>query len=127
MNAATDSVVATIPGLSNPRGIALSPDGSKAYAVNKRAVPATVSVIGTSTDSVVATVALGGTYPIGVAITPDGTRAYVTVGQNQSTFVAVVDTTTNAVSTTVLVGVAPTLIAINPMGTLVYVPTSGSR
>jgi YVTN family beta-propeller protein len=36
----------------------------------------TVSVIGTASNTVVATIAVGG-GPFGVAITPDGTRAYV--------------------------------------------------
>ena len=37
----------------------------------------TVSVIDTATNTVVATIPVGGN-PFGVAITPDGTRAYVT-------------------------------------------------
>jgi YVTN family beta-propeller protein len=39
---------------------------------------ATVSVINTATNAVIATVPVVGANPTGVAVTPDGSKAYVT-------------------------------------------------
>ncbi|NJN66557.1 MAG: hypothetical protein HC884_07500, partial [Chloroflexaceae bacterium] len=50
-------------------------DGPFAYVANF--ADDTVSVIDTSTNTVVATVAVGNT-PVGVAVNPAGTRVYVT-------------------------------------------------
>jgi YVTN family beta-propeller protein len=58
----------------------------------------TVSVIDTSTNTVVATVAVGAN-PRGVAVTPDGTKVYVTnFGDNT---VSVIGTISNAVIATI--------------------------
>jgi YVTN family beta-propeller protein len=64
----------------------------------------TVSAINTTTQSVVATIAVGAD-PVDISITPDGTQAYVTnAGSNT---VSVINTSTNAVTTTVTVGSDP--------------------
>src|SRR5262245_49048691 len=85
-----------------------------AYVTNPGA--GTISVIDTATNTVVATVPVGGA-PRWVAITPDGTRAYVTnVGA-----VSVIDTATNTVVATVPVGNSPQGVAITPDGTRAYV------
>lgn len=82
--------------------------------------PATVSVIDTANNSVVATIELGSTA-FDVAITPDGTRAYVAI--NAANRVAVIDTETNTVLTNIDVspGGGPKGIAITPDGTRAYV------
>ena len=77
-----------------------------------------VSVIDTSDNSVVATVALANS-PYGVAITPDDARAYVTNPTGNS--VSVIDTATNTVVATVSVGNIPYGVAITPDGTRAYV------
>ena len=76
----------------------------------------TVSVIDTATNTVVATIAVGG---FGIAITPDGTRAYVT--NEFSNTVSVIDTATNTVVATIPVGSLPLWVAITPAP---RVPTS---
>jgi YVTN family beta-propeller protein len=38
----------------------------------------TVSVIATATNTVVATIPVGGSEPSGVAVTPDGSKVYIT-------------------------------------------------
>ncbi|MBI3799016.1 MAG: YncE family protein [Deltaproteobacteria bacterium] len=78
----------------------------------------TVSVVDTATNTVVATVPVGG-GPKGVAVTPDGKRVYV-ANQGSGT-VSVIDTTTNSKIATVFVGGAPNGIAVHPSGKRVYV------
>src|SRR5215831_14142690 len=90
INTATNTVVATIPGFAAPFGVALSPDGTRAYVTN---LGNTVSVVNTATNTVVATIP-GFAFPLGVAVSPDGTRAYVT--NNGGNFVSVINTATNA-------------------------------
>ena len=94
---------------SEPRGIAITPDGSHAYVTNYGSD--NVSVIDTATNTVVATVGVG-SEPRGIAIMPDGSRAYV--ANVRSTNVSVIDTATNTVVGTVGVGVGPFGIAITP-------------
>ncbi|MGC5124300.1 hypothetical protein ACPXBE_25875, partial [Escherichia coli] len=57
INAATNTVTATIAVGRNPFGITLSPDGSKLYVVNS--ADATVSAVNTATNTVTATIAVG--------------------------------------------------------------------
>jgi YVTN family beta-propeller protein len=93
----------------NPFGVAITPDGTRAYVTIN--FPNTVSVIDTATNTVVATIPVG-VGPIGVAITPDGTRVYVT--NDDSNTVSVIDTATNTVVETIPVGVRPVAVAITP-------------
>lgn len=74
----------------------------------------TVSVIDTASNTVVATIPVGG-FPDGVATTPDGTHAYVTNGFDST--VSVIDTASNTVVATIPVGAAPSAVAITPNGT----------
>src|SRR6266852_5319910 len=89
-----------------------------AYIVNTGSN--SVSVIDTTSNTVVATVSVGGS-PLEVAITPDGTRVYVTNGNDNT--VSVVDAASNTVVATV--GVSGLGVAITPDGTRAYVATSG--
>jgi YVTN family beta-propeller protein len=93
----------------NPFGVAITPDGSRAY-VTLNALNI-VSVIDTATNAVVATIPVG-LSPIGVAITPNGRQAYVS--DDRSNTLSVVDTATNTVTATLKVGVGPNAIAITP-------------
>jgi YVTN family beta-propeller protein len=67
INTGTNTIVDTVPGLSDPREIAITPDGSRAYVANIS--NATVSVINTANNTVVATLSVG-FGPAGIAITP---------------------------------------------------------
>ena len=112
IDTATNTVVATVPVGVNPSGIAITPDGTRAYTANGfTGASNTVSVMETATNTVVATVTVG-VGPSWVAITPDGTRAYVT--NSGSNTVSVIDTATNAVVATVPVGLVPAGVAITP-------------
>lgn len=77
-----------------------------------------VSVIDTATNTVIATVPVGGT-PDGIAASPDGAIVYVANAGGNS--VSIIDTTTNAVIGTVSVGQNPIGIAFTPDGTRAYV------
>ena len=67
IDTATNTVVATIPVGVFPDGVAITPDGTRAYVVTEG--PNAVSVIDTATNTVVATIPVG-LAPFGVAITP---------------------------------------------------------
>jgi YVTN family beta-propeller protein len=83
----------------------------------------TVSVINSSTNAVVAAVAIG-KEPVDVAITPDGRYAWVVDGSGNSVYV--IDTKTRAVvQGPIAVGKAPRGIAITPNGGRAYVTNSG--
>ncbi|MDY9927291.1 PKD domain-containing protein, partial [Methanosarcina sp.] len=105
---------------SAPRGVAVSPDGSKVYVANSG--NSAISVINTATDTVTKTVDVG-SAPYGVSVTPDGAKAYV-ANQNSNT-VSVIDTATNKVIDTVIVGSNPIalghFIGIPPAQTLLPV------
>ncbi|MFI7166554.1 YncE family protein [Rhodococcus erythropolis] len=120
--ASADTVTATVPVGVSPGGVAISPDGGRAYVTNLGSD--SVSVIDTGTNTVAATVPVGGS-PVGVAITPDGGHAYVTnLGSNS---VSVIETATNTVAATVPVGGSPAGVAISPDGGRAYVTNLGSN
>lgn len=90
----TNTVIDTITVGQSPWGIAITPDGKRAYVAN---TSGTISVIDTRTNTVVNTIP-DTDSPFGVAITPDGTRAYVS---NANGTVSVVDTSTNTIITNI--------------------------
>jgi outer membrane autotransporter protein len=102
INTATNTVVATFGVGSQPFGVAVSPDGTRAYVTNSASN--TVSVVDTATNTVVTTFAAGNS-PFGVSFSPDGKQAYV-ANQNSSD-VTVIDTTSNTVIGTIPVGQVP--------------------
>ena len=109
IDTSSNTVVATAAVGSPPEGVAITPDGTRAYVTNP--FSDSFSVIDTSSNTVVATSAVG-FQPVGVAITPDGTRAYV--ANSGSASVSVIDTSNNAVVATVTVGSSPVGVAITP-------------
>jgi YVTN family beta-propeller protein len=115
IDAATNTVVATIPVGNGPWGAAVTPDGTQAYVTNN--ADNTVSVIATASNTVVATIPVG-PGPVGVAITPNGAYAYV--GNSSGNTVSVIATASNTVVATTPVGNAAG-VAITPNGANVYV------
>jgi YVTN family beta-propeller protein len=79
---AAQKVIATIPVCSTAFGVAITPDGTKAYVT----LPGkdTVSVIDTATEEVIASISVDG--PFCIAMTPDGREAYVTQFSEKSCF-----------------------------------------
>ena len=96
-------------------------NGTFAYVANNSSD--NVSVVRTSDNTVVATVAVG-SRPQDVAVTPDGAVAYVT--NNGSHNVSVLRTSDNTVVATVAVGLLPGGVAVTPDGNFAYVTNFGS-
>jgi YVTN family beta-propeller protein len=82
----------------------------------------TVSVIDTSSDTVVATIPVGGTFADTAAISPDGAFVYVASESGQ---VAVISTATNSVVTVIPVPGDLYTVAVSPDGSLVYAANVG--
>jgi YVTN family beta-propeller protein len=122
----TNTVIDTITVGQMPWGIAITPDGKRAYVAN---TSGTISVIDTGRNTVIDTIT-DADSPLGVAITPDGTRAYVSNGEGT---VSVVDTSTNTIITNIPLinrfgfpAFGPFGIVITPDGTRAYVVTTGA-
>ncbi|MCX5093514.1 protein kinase [Streptomyces sp. NBC_00365] len=120
----------TVPSVSSiqvgnlPGGVAVSPNGRRAYATNYFG-PASVSVIDTDTDRTVGNPIPVGDKPQGVAVSPDGRRAYTANYGSDS--VSVIDTAANrTVGSPIGVGKDPVGVVVSPDGRWVYVANSGS-
>src|SRR5215470_7040931 len=102
----------------------LAPASSRAQnAYITNASSATVSVIDTTMDAVIATIPVG-LAPEGVAVSPDGRKVYVkNVGVST---VSVIDTATNTVSATIPLGNVSFGfgVAVSPDASKVYVKNS---
>jgi YVTN family beta-propeller protein len=108
-------VVATIPVVAGPHGMAMTQDGRTVYVSGDGS--SSVDVIDTATDKVVKTIDVGKT-PNGIALTPDNRLLLVTVyGENR---VAFIDTATQSVVATAAVP-KPHTLAISPDGKFAYV------
>ena len=109
--------LAEVPVQTEPNGVAILPNGSKAYVANT--VSGTVSVIplnlyNGSLSRPTKHIPVG-VEPYGLALTPNGKKLYVTNSRSNS--VSVIDTTTDAVTATIPnVGPEPRGIAITNNG-----------
>lgn len=94
-----------------------------AYITNS--IDSTVSVINLSTNTVSATIKVGG-WPFGVSCSSDGTKVYVVNKADNS--ISVINTSTNTVSA-IISGIGTELygIAVSPDGTKVYVVNSNAN
>jgi YVTN family beta-propeller protein len=103
--------------------VAVSSDGSKVYIANQSS--GTISIIDAATNTVTATISVGGISadPNGVAITPDGRKVFVAIPAFNT--VAVIATGTNTV-TMIAVGIEPIDVAVNPDGSKVYASNRSS-
>src|SRR5438552_2982534 len=115
----TNAIQTVIGGATPTPTPSGSPCAVRAYISNSDSN--NVSVIDTSTNTVVATVPIGGS-PRGVAVNSAGTSAYIAAITNtNSGIVSVIDTATNTVVATVMLGnTFVEGVAVNPAGTRVY-------
>ena len=105
-------------------GVAVSPNGTRAYVTDENAN--TVSVIDTATNTIIGTPIRVGSSPSAVAVSPNGSRVYVT-NMGDGT-VSVIDTATNALTgTPIKVGTYPMGVAVSPDNKRVYVTNYGSN
>ncbi|MFJ8948300.1 IPT/TIG domain-containing protein [Streptomyces sp. NPDC102395] len=112
----------TIPVGSGPQGIALTPDGTRAYVANRASN--TVSVIDTATDTVTHTIPTSAD-PVFVAAAPDGTRVYVSV--NTDGLLSVIDTSSNTIVANVPVGAGASVVGVTPDGARAYVSVQNAN
>src|SRR5215470_6777666 len=117
IDTATSKVVATIPVVQGPHGIAITQDNHTVYVTGDGS--SSLSVIDTATDKVVKTVEVGKT-PNGIALTPDGKLLLVTVYAEDR--IVFLDTTTQTAVGSVPVP-KPHTVSIHPDGKLAYVTT----
>jgi YVTN family beta-propeller protein len=120
-NTTTLAAVTSIPVGGSPYGLALTPDGQKAYVPNLSIPAGYVSVIDTSTNTLWGNIPLGDA-PLMAAMNPNGSHVYIT--NNNSNYVTVIDTATNTVVGPVTVGTAPAEIAVKPFETFTFVVTT---
>jgi YVTN family beta-propeller protein len=84
----------------------------------------TVSEIDVDTNTVVATLALGGDLQ-GVAVSATGDRVYIT--DSSASVIDVIDAVTATLAGTIPVGLQPFAMAVSPDGTRLYVTNSSSN
>lgn len=116
------AVVATVPMTDFGTGIAITPDGTRAYV----AAGSKIVVVDTATNSVAQTIDVGD-MPYAVALSPDGSRLYATDLMQREVWM--IDTTSNAVVRKVDLGEPrrPVLrpgVAVSPDGSTVYATVS---
>ena len=117
IDAASDTVVATVPVVAGPHGMAIAPNGRTVYVSGDGS--SAVSVIDTASDKVIKTIEVG-KAPNGLALTPDGDLLLVAVYSDDR--IAFVDTATQSVVTSIQVP-KPHTISIRPDGKLAYITT----
>ena len=128
------TVAATVPVGLAPTGVAVAPNGARAYATNACGTgpacsyPGTVSVIDTATNEVAGTIEVG-SVPRGLAVTPDGKEVYVANASSGFTGDASVITTDgNRVVATINGFLAnPVDVAITPNGLFAYLTGAFSQ
>jgi YVTN family beta-propeller protein len=101
VNASNNTVVTKVGVGTAPVDVAVSPNGSRVYAVNSAG---SLSVINTATNKVVGAAIAVGVAPSSAAVSPDGSRVYVTNGNDS---VSVIDTSTNTVVQTFATDTVP--------------------
>ncbi len=125
IDVATNAIVATIQtsDFVNPSGIAVSPDGTRAYVTDYND-PGALLIIDVQKHQILQTVPLGQGYPQSVFVTRDGSLAWVTFPFDNK--IVVVDTLTNTIVKT-LGADSPFGVAFNSTGTLAYVPSRSAN
>lgn len=107
VDTATNSVITNIPlGDFESSGVAISPDGARAYVSNilTGSSRGHVAVIDTATNTLALTIPTE-SVPFGLAVTPNNSKVYVTHSFDDR--VSVITTATNTVTASIPVGKAP--------------------
>ncbi|WP_411883674.1 autotransporter domain-containing protein [Polaromonas sp. YR568] len=129
----TNTVVQTVATGDGPRGVNVSPDGTRVYVANNAGGANTLSVFSadarTGQLTALTSIATGAnSQPRQVVFSQDGLRAYIAnqgTGANGS--VSILDTATNTIIGTVNTGGQLIAIAANPAGTRVYATSATNQ
>jgi phospholipase C len=119
-------VSAITGGMTNPYGVAATPDGSEVWVTESGTNTVSVIPTGGSAPNKIASTVVVGIYPHGIAITPDGNTAYVAntgpnTGRGGSETVSVVDVSSQTETGRARVGEAPQVVTISADGSLAFV------
>lgn len=106
----------------NPHGIAISPDGSKAYFTNFNSENPVVSVIDMATRKIVSSIRVS-TFAQGLTLSPDGSQLWVTHPLGGAVYV--IDTLSNTVASFINVS-GSVDVAFNSTGTRAYITVGGN-
>jgi len=134
IDAATDKITASYPGVDNPHGLVATPDGEYLVAGSLTETPLTTGQAPDTPNSklflihpahghVMLTIPVSG-WSHHLAITPDG--RYVLATHPTRGNVSVVDLQSNQVVKTITTGPAPNYAVVTPDGKRVFVTNSGS-
>ena len=125
IDTATNTVTGVIKTDSSihPAGLAISPDGTRAYVTNLFDTGSSVLVVDIASRTIVSTISVP-IFPYSLAITPDGALVYVTFYQSNTIYV--IDTLSNTVAGAFAVPAPAYGIAFNPTGLRAYVATAGA-
>src|SRR5436190_68992 len=125
INVGNNTAGKLIPTGGFPVAVAITPDGTRVYAVNNNG---SVAVIDTASNTVIGSPIPAGLGAGSIAITPDGRQAYVTNRDaGPPGTVTVIDTASNTVTRTITVGNQPKGVAVTPNGQFAYVTNGGSN
>jgi YVTN family beta-propeller protein len=108
-------IVTTLPVGAQPWGVAISPDGSRAYVANRNS--ASVSVISLADNTVVGTIPVG-LGPTGVVVSRDGSRVYV--ANRTAHTISVINTADLTSVGTIPAGGEPMGLSLSPDGSRLY-------
>jgi YVTN family beta-propeller protein len=124
IDTATDTVTTLSTPQYNPYGVAISPDGSKAYVTSYSTNQPVIFQIDMATHQILPQTLQVNSYPKSIFLTPDGALAWVTF--SQSSVIYVIDTLSMTVAATINAGgTADTGLDFTPDGTRAYVAVFG--
>jgi YVTN family beta-propeller protein len=113
------AITATIPVVTRPLQIAITPDGQTALVTS---FDNAVNFINLATNTVTYTLMTDFTInPHGIAINSTGTRAYITSFNNTNSVIATIDLGSRQVISTLFVNAYPQSVYITPDDTQLYV------
>jgi phospholipase C len=126
-NTSTFSLVSAVAsGMTNPYGVAATPDGTTVLVTESGTNTVSVIPTGGSAPNKISGAIVVGIYPHGVVISPDGSTAYVAntgpnTGPGGSQTVSVIDIGSSSVSGELTVGEAPQVLSLSADGSRLMV------
>ena len=124
INTATNAITTIPTPLYNPYGVAISPDGTKAYVTSFSKAQPVIFQVNLTTHQLLPQSLQVNSLPKSIFLTPDGAMAWVNFAQSSTIYV--VDILSNTTVGTINAGgTADTGMAFTPDGTKAYVSLFG--